>query len=314
MPADPGHPAQEAAARTPGGEPARWRSGGRTLAAAACAVVFFAGGTLEARRAAAAGCAGTVYLTLDTGNMSQAEAIAAILRRHEVKATFFLANERTPRGDFSLDDGWSAYWKARAAEGHAFGSHTYDHVYLREAAAGRAAARVAPHDGRRHDGTRRDGSRQGEAAPPVFLARPQFGADAGRTLTWDGAALCSELRRVDARLRELAGRGLDPLWRAPGGRAPAAAMQAARDCGFTHVHWAPAGFLGDELPSETHSNEHLLEQALARVRDGDVLMAHLGIWSRREPFAPMLDPLIAGLKRRGLCFATLGASAARGGP
>jgi hypothetical protein len=34
-------------------------------------------------------------------------------------------------------------------------------------------------------------------------------------------------------------------------------------------------------------------------------MAHLGIWSREDPFAPTLDPLIAGLKQRGLCFRTL---------
>jgi peptidoglycan-N-acetylmuramic acid deacetylase len=34
-------------------------------------------------------------------------------------------------------------------------------------------------------------------------------------------------------------------------------------------------------------------------------MAHLGIWSRADPFAPMLDPLIAGLKQRGFCFRTL---------
>jgi peptidoglycan-N-acetylmuramic acid deacetylase len=34
-------------------------------------------------------------------------------------------------------------------------------------------------------------------------------------------------------------------------------------------------------------------------------MAHLGIWSRADPFAPMLDPLIAGLKARGLCLRTL---------
>jgi hypothetical protein len=47
----------------------------------------------------------------------------------------------------------------------------------------------------------------------------------------------------------------------------------------------------------------LLERALARIRDGDILMAHLGIWSRHDPFAPMLDPLIAGLKARGFCFA-----------
>ena len=49
----------------------------------------------------------------------------------------------------------------------------------------------------------------------------------------------------------------------------------------------------------------LLEKALTHVRDGDILMAHLGIWSRKDPFAPMLDPLIEGLKSRGFCFARL---------
>lgn len=34
-------------------------------------------------------------------------------------------------------------------------------------------------------------------------------------------------------------------------------------------------------------------------------MAHLGIWSRKDPYAPMLDPLIAGLKEKGFCFLTL---------
>jgi peptidoglycan/xylan/chitin deacetylase (PgdA/CDA1 family) len=219
---------------------------------------------------------GTVYLTLDTGNMSQAETIAAILRRQGVKASFFLANEKTPAGDFSLDDAWAPYWRERVREGHAFGTHTYDHVYFRG---------VAP-DGR-------------------VLARPQFGAQAGRTLQWDGPALCGELDRVARRFRELTGQGLDPVWRAPGGKAPAEAMAAAKACGWSHVHWAPAGFLGDELPSERFPNDRLLKQALAGIRDGDILMAHLGIWSRKDPYAPMLDPLIAGLKARGLCFATL---------
>jgi hypothetical protein len=35
-------------------------------------------------------------------------------------------------------------------------------------------------------------------------------------------------------------------------------------------------------------------------------MAHLGIWSRQDPWAPAnLEPLIAGLERKGFCFATL---------
>lgn len=254
------------------------------IRAAVTLAALLAGGMTPAAGASGgpepqATCRGTVYLTLDTGNMSQAETIAQTLARHKVRATFFLANERTPRGDHALDDGWAPYWRARAAEGHAFGSHTYDHVYLRAAPAGADGA--------------------------IVLARPQFGARAGQNLRWDAAGLCAELERVQSRWRELTGEKLDPLWRAPGGRAPGAAMVAARACGYAHVHWAPAGFLGDELPSETHPNEALLRQALAGIAPGDILIAHLGIWSRKVPWAPMLDPLIAGLKARGLCFATL---------
>jgi peptidoglycan/xylan/chitin deacetylase (PgdA/CDA1 family) len=72
------------------------------------------------------------------------------------------------------------------------------------------------------------------------------------------------------------------------------------------VGWADAGFLGDELPSERLSNAHLLQKALKNILPGDILMAHLGIWSRQDPWAPaVLEPLIVGLKARGLCFATL---------
>ena len=72
-----------------------------------------------------------------------------------------------------------------------------------------------------------------------------------------------------------------------------------------HRNAADAGRDADQIV------EALLRRALADIRDGDILMAHLGIWSRKAPFAPMLDPLIAGLKARGLCFATL-AAAGRG--
>jgi peptidoglycan/xylan/chitin deacetylase (PgdA/CDA1 family) len=166
------------------------------------------------------------------------------------------------------------------AEGHRFGSHTFDHVYFRSARADMASS-------------------------GGFIARPQFGPQADRDQVWHAPQLCSELRRVADRFRELTGAAIDPWWRAPGGRAPATTFRAAEQCGFRHVHWADAGFLGDELPSDKFPNDRLLAQALARIRGGDILMAHLGIWSRQDPFAPMLDPLIAGLKRRGLCFQTL---------
>jgi peptidoglycan/xylan/chitin deacetylase (PgdA/CDA1 family) len=60
------------------------------------------------------------------------------------------------------------------------------------------------------------------------------------------------------------------------------------------------------LPSEKFSNEMLLKKALRDIRGGDILMAHLGIWSRKDPWAPAnLEPLIVGLKERGFCFETL---------
>jgi peptidoglycan/xylan/chitin deacetylase (PgdA/CDA1 family) len=97
-----------------------------------------------------------------------------------------------------------------------------------------------------------------------------------------------------------------PLFRAPGGKTSARLLAAAKSCGFAHVGWAPAGFLGDELPSDRFSNASLLAKALRDVRPGDILMAHLGIWSRQDAWAPtVLEPLIVGLKARGLCFATL---------
>jgi len=233
---------------------------------------------LSAAPAAQAGdCRGTIYLTFDTGSQSQAQLVADTLRRHHAKATFFLANEKTVRGDYSLDPSWASYWKALRDDGHAFGSHTFDHVYaLRDAADGK------------------------------LEVRPQFGPQAGRKLIWTQQQYCDELRRVDSRFRELTGAGLDPFWRAPGGKLTRVSQAAGQACGLAHAGWAPAGFSGDELPSERVSNQELLARALNGLRDGDIFMAHLGIWSRKDAWAPaVLEPLLAGLEQKGFCFATL---------
>ena len=250
---------------------ARCRRRWLTIASSACLVALTPAATASTTQ-----CTGNVYLTLDTGNMRHAEDIAAILHRQDVRATFFLANEKTPRGDHSLDPSWAGYWKARVEEGHAFGSHTWRH-----------------------------GRFLGDGPASVVRYRPQFGDAAGQTLTLTPKEVCAELRHVEQALQAFSGRGLDAVWRAPGGRTTAQALAAAQLCGFSHVGWADAGFLGDELPSEKYPNRMLLARALRDIRDGDVLMAHLGIWSRKEPFAPTLEPLIVGLKQRGLCFRAL---------
>jgi peptidoglycan/xylan/chitin deacetylase (PgdA/CDA1 family) len=226
-------------------------------------------------------CAKPVYLTFDTGHMGVAELVAEVLRRQEVRVTFFAADERTRVGDGSLGSHWAPWWRARAAEGHEFASHTLDHVYWRA------------------DLPQPDGSMK-------FRVRASAGPQAGRDRIWTSAQYCAEINAARDRLREHTGRAPLPLYRAPGGKTSPALLAAARACGYQHVGWAPAGFLGDELSSETYPNDALLRKALRDIRPGDVLMAHLGIWSRQDPWAPaVLEPLIQGLKARGFCFRTL---------
>ena len=211
--------------------------------------------------------------------MGIAPLVADVLNRQQVKVTFFGAQERTQEGDGSLGDQWAPWWKARAAEGHAFASHTYDHVYWKGDVAG---------------------------SPQQFRVKPSAGPDTDKTFTWTGAQYCEEIRHASQRLQAMTGQVPLPLFRAPGGKTSPALLAAAKSCGYAHVGWAPAGFLGDELASERVSNAALLAQALRSIRSGDILLAHLGIWSRKDPWAPaVLEPLITGLKERGFCFRTL---------
>lgn len=228
----------------------------------ACSAVLLAGG-----------CEKTLFLTIDTGSMGPAEEIAAVLRKHHVKATFFVANEKTTRGDMSMDASWAPFWKRLAAEGHAFGNHTYRHWYFRQDLPG---------------------------------GRVVYAGKNGRRETLDRAGVCREMADSARAFELLTGRKYDPIWRAPGGKTTPFALRAAAACGYPeHVGWSPAGFLGDELPSERYPNQQLLRKAVRDLRDGDVLLMHLGIWSRKDPFWPMLDPLLTQLKAKGFCFATI---------
>jgi peptidoglycan/xylan/chitin deacetylase (PgdA/CDA1 family) len=254
----------------------RRRIGAAVLAAAGAWLVPGRG----ARPAAAQGAhaphcpAGTLYLTIDTGWSREAERIADILRRRGVRATLFVADEPTWRGDSTLSDAWRDFWRARAAEGHVFASHTWRHWYFR-ADAGPGRVRYVARGG-------------------------------GAAVLLDQAGLCEELERPIRRLREMVPEAqVLPLWRAPGGITTPGALAMARACGLTHQGWTAHGFLGDELPSDRHPNAALLRRALRDVRDGEVLVMHWGVRSRREPFVEVLEPLIEALQAKGFCFDTL---------
>ena len=59
----------------------------------------------------AAVCKKPLYFTFDTGHMEIAPFVEEVLQRQQVRATFFLANERTRTGGGSLDDVWAPWWK-----------------------------------------------------------------------------------------------------------------------------------------------------------------------------------------------------------
>jgi peptidoglycan/xylan/chitin deacetylase (PgdA/CDA1 family) len=208
--------------------------------------------------------------------------IADVLARQQVKVTFFAANEHTKTGDGSLGTHWAPWWKARAAEGMSS---------LRTP--GIMSIGVATCQGRRLD----------------FASAHRPGPTRGATSSGRRRSTAKRsTERLNA-LYEVTGKKPLPLFRAPGGKTSPALLQAAKACGYEHVAWSPAGFLGDELPSEKASNEALLKKALRDVRSGDILVAHLGIWSRKDPWAPaVLEPLIVGLKEKGFCFFDLARS------
>jgi peptidoglycan/xylan/chitin deacetylase (PgdA/CDA1 family) len=231
-----------------------------------------------AQQPAAPSCrAGTVYLTIDTGWGREAERIAEILKRRNVRATLFVANEPTHTGERSLSPAWAAFWRARAAEGHVFASHTDRHWYFR-----------------------------GDAGPgrTTYASRGREGR-----VVLDQAAMCRELAEPIERLRAAVPDAVVlPLWRAPGGITTPGAIRMGEACGLRHQGWTANGFLGDELSSEASPNAALADRAIRTVRDGEVLVMHWGVRSRRDPYANVLEAVIAGLQSRGFCFATLPAS------
>ena len=144
---------------------------------------------------AAPACNKPLYLTLDTGHMGVAPLMAEVLNRQQVKVTFFAAHEPTQEGDGTLGEYWASWWHARGAEGHAFASHTYDHVYWRA-----------------------------DQPQGRWLMRASAGPKKGQVEMWDAAQYCQELQRANTRLQQLTGQKPLPLFRAPGGRTSCAAI------------------------------------------------------------------------------------------
>ena len=215
-------------------------------------------------------CANPVFLTVDPGNMDFAPRIAEVLRRQQVKVTFWISNLPTKNGEGSLGNQWASWWPVVAGQGHEFASQTFDHVVWRSDLPGYKTA---------------------------FRMKPVAGAYAGREFSFDPPKYCEQIEHAARRIEDFTGKKSLPLFHAPGGSTSPKLLSVAGACGYAHVGLARAGLLAGGLQSKA---------ALAEIRSGDVLMADLNTPAGTEPWAiANLEPLIAGLKQRGLCFDTL---------
>lgn len=213
-----------------------------------------------------AACANPVYLTIDPAGMDFAPRVADVLRRQQVKVTYWVSNQRTRNGEGSLGNLWGGWWKQVGQQGHEFASQTYDHVQWRADLPG---------------------------YKPSFRIRPTTGSLAGREFTYEPAKYCEQIERAAGRVQDFTGKKALPLFHAPGGGTSAKLLAAARACGFAHVGFAKGGLLGKGTSP-------------ASIRSGEVLLLDLGAVANTEPWAiANLEPLLVGLKERGFCFATL---------
>jgi peptidoglycan/xylan/chitin deacetylase (PgdA/CDA1 family) len=240
-------------------------------ASALCGLLAFCAVLAPAHAAdTPAACANPVYLTVDPATMDFAPRVADILRRQQVKVTFWVSNQRTQNGEGSLGNLWGGWWKLVGQQGHEFASQTYDHVYWRGDLPGYKTS---------------------------FRIKPTTGSMAGREFTYDAARYCEQIERAARRMEDFTGRKSLPVFHAPGSSTSSKLLASARACGYVHVGIAKAGLLGKGAS---------LNAALAGVRSGDVLLLDLNAAPKAEPWAVAnLEPLLVGLKERGMCFATL---------
>ena len=122
-----------------------------------------------------------------------------------------------------------------------------------------------------------------------------------RTLT--GKQVRAELDAADEAFAD-AGLPAPEWFRAPKGRYDAEADAAVRAAGLTTVHWRRGLCL--EKYTRGHSPDEAAALLLARVRPGDILLAHDGGIPNRTATMQALPALLDGLARAGYQVVTIG--------
>jgi peptidoglycan/xylan/chitin deacetylase (PgdA/CDA1 family) len=138
-----------------------------------------------------------------------------------------------------------------------------------------------------------------------------YAADGRQTtrLGVDRAFLAGELNRTARLYRELTGRTMAPLWRAPFGEHNPEIRRWAAELGYWHIGWTGGrgGLDGLDWVTDPRSHsyqpaERLLERLVRHAENGGIVLLHLGS-DRDEPVASKIAILFDGLKARGFRLA-----------
>jgi peptidoglycan/xylan/chitin deacetylase (PgdA/CDA1 family) len=138
-----------------------------------------------------------------------------------------------------------------------------------------------------------------------------YAADGRQTtrLGVDRAFLAGELARTARLYRELTGRTMAPLWRAPFGEHNPEIRRWAAELGYWHIGWTGGrgGLDGLDWVTDPRSRsyqpaERLLERLVRHAENGGIVLLHLGS-DRDELVSSKIAILFDGLKARGFRFA-----------
>jgi len=159
-----------------------------------------------------------------------------------------------------------------AADGHEVGNHTFDHPHLTTYALDRRQA-----------------------------TRPGVTEEMLRKELDDTAAL----------YREVTGREMAPLWRAPFGEENDEIRAWAQSIGYRHVSWTHGAgrnldaldWVADPESPRYRTSDRVITRLLASARPGNIILMHLGS-ERDDPVAGHLPRLLDTLASEGFRFST----------
>jgi len=159
-----------------------------------------------------------------------------------------------------------------ASDGHEVGNHTFDHPHLTTYAV----------DGRQR-------------------TRPGVTEE----------LLRRELEQTAALYREVTGRDMAPLWRAPFGEENGEILGWAESLGYRHVSWTHGGgrnmdsldWVSDPESPRYRTSDRVISRILASARPGNIILMHLGS-ERDDPVADHLPRLLDTLSSEGYRFST----------